>query len=351
MSNKNTFMSVAFTTTLAVSITNVFAQTTYDGSGSINSDSNWSNLKPSTAGNPGTVDFIGSSAGLAGGTYFITQANGTLSNSTGGVGLSSGSWTLNGGSVLAQNNDLTLGTNQIFIQNGGTVQGGLDDFIVQGGASYTLNSGALTAGDDAAFSGGSIKITGGTFGVDNLSAFDGGNFEITGGEMTLNSLGTAGGGANGGQIFNFNGGTTNVIGSFGLFGDTNPNSVFFGGNSTGSLTAASLTYGSGGVTTHSMDWKAGTKMILTLASATEPFWEAEWNAGRLKFDGDNKAALDGLLWSAAKDPGIGLGGGYYWNYNSGAKSLALGFAAVPEPTGALAGLLLGLGLLRRRRNR
>ena len=90
-------------------------------------------------------------------------------------------------------------------------------------------------------------------------------------------------------------------------------------------------------------------MTLTLTDLND-FAETFWNSGTLLFDGDSSSDLGGLSWADATDSDIGLGGGYYWNYNSGTETLSL--AAIPEPTGAsLVGLALGGLALRRRRSR
>ncbi len=325
------------------------AATIYDGAGPIDNSGNWNNGIPSTVGNPGTVNFAGDAGNgsLRNGTYFITQSAGTLYTSFGGIGLSAGNWVLDGGSVLAQNNDLTLSSSQTFTQNSGTVQAGADDFFVTSGASYVLNNGTLTVGDDASFTGGSITINGGTFTSDVFNS-NVGSFTITGGTLNVNTLGNTSGSQDGGFTMNFNGGATTVTGSFGLFGDTTPNAVVFGGNQTGSLTAAGLV----GTVNGTMDWLPGSLMAMTITGNTT--WaETEWTADRMFFDGDSGSDL-GLTWADVINPSVGFnsGGGTYFDWDGGTNTLAL--VTVPEPASlAAVGLfgLLGLGRLRRYRNR
>lgn len=288
----------------------VHGDTVYDGTGRID-QANWSNEIPSTAGNPGTInDVLDSGAGsLRGGTYFITQNAGTLSNSFGNVGLSAGNWTLEDGSIQVTNGDLTLSSSQVFTQNGGSVTAGSDDFIVSSGASYVMNDGTLSVGDDTIFTGGTISIHGGTFTTDVFNAGVG-TFTMTGGALNVNTLGALGEPTDGGFTMNFNGGTTMVAGSFGYNGDTNISSVIFGGTNAGSLVAAGFSGGPKGT----MNWLAGSQMSMTI-TGNSTWAETEYNAGRLLYNGDNNATL-GLTWTEATSGETAI-----WNFTTDTLSL------------------------------
>ena len=124
-----------------------------------------------------------------------------------------------------------------------------------------------------------------------------------------------------------------------------------GGSTAGSFKAVDFQATSGDelASERKFNWLTGSLMTFEITNA-DPFWaKTEWEANRLLFNGQSMTNLSNLSWLDATDPAIGLGSGHYWNYSN--NTLALGFAAVPEPTGALAGLLLGLGLLHRRRHR
>lgn len=301
------------------------AQTVYDGAGRIDQAGNWSAGIPDTAGNPGVINTAdGGAGGFRTGTYFITQNDGDLLNTFGSSTLSAGEWTMEDGTLTTAG--FVLQNSQIFVQNGGTMDG--SDFTVRSGASYTLNNGTVTLSDDVNFAGGSFTMTGGSVTVtDQFNALTGGTFTMSGGTLNVATFGTTAGFSDGGQIFNLNGGTINVTGDFGLFGDTTDNQVIFGGSTAGSLSAAGLV---GSSSQYTMDWLSGSLMSLTLTGADQAFYEGLYTSGNILFNGSNAAAFAD-------------------NFQVSGATLSL----VPEPsTFALLGLGLGaLFVLRRRTGR
>jgi hypothetical protein len=317
------------------------AQTVFQTlNGAVNTAGNWDNGLPTiVSGNQGTVGINATYIGGTGATtvgqfdaWNVVQTGGTLSRAGG-------------------NATLGLKNGTTFLVNGAGAEFTYTGISLSGGSSYTMTNGTGTAatGTNArsttidttsamTFNGGTstfnreITLTGnGTFTV------NGGNITITGGATAAETGFKSSGAATTGGFF-FNGGTT-LAPTFDL---AVARTAKFGGTTAGSLTLTSL--GSN----INLDWLTGSLMTMTITSSA-PFWaQTEWDAGRLMFNGSNKAALSGLLWSDAINPSIGLGGGNYWNYNDSTQTLGVAF--IPEPTGALAGLLLGLGLLRRRRS-
>lgn len=232
---------------------------------------------------------------------------------------------------------------------------------------------------------GSVTITGGTGGT-GITTLDGGNTyqggtAVSGG--TLNLTNTTGGSATGtGLVTIANGATltgTGVIGgSLTVAGTHSP------GNSPGvttvagdvtynsttifnwELTANTTTQGTAPAYTYDQVLMTGTNKTLTIDSgakirlifnlgtvdfANTGFWNTTqtWNiiSGYSNFSGSNfiidSIGKDSLNQDSANYP-IGYPAGQF-SMNGG----TLTWSAVPEPTGLVAGLLLGAGLLRRRR--
>jgi len=92
-------------------------------------------------------------------------------------------------------------------------------------------------------------------------------------------------------------------------------------------------------TNSSLNWLPGSLVSLTLTGVND-FAETYWNSNRLLFNGSSKTALGCLSWADATNSAIGLGGGYYSDFDGTSNTLAL--AVVPEPAGAS---LLGLAAL------
>jgi hypothetical protein len=228
-------------------------------------------------------------------------------------------------------------TGSSFTMQNGTINtaGGRDWQVVGAGSSMTVNGGVVNLGRHLLLSG------------DNTTppslTINGGTITSTTGDLGARHF------ADTAKTLNLNGGTTSVV-NLDLQGD---NTFFiFGGSSSGSLSAGNIltaNVASGFGTNSSLDWLPGSLMTLTLTGVND-FAETYWNAGKLLFDGDSKTDLGGLSWADATNSAIGLGGGYYWNFNNTTNTLSL--AAIPEPAAtSLMGLALGALMLRRSRHR
>jgi hypothetical protein len=308
------------------------AATTFNASpgSTLNDDgTNWSNNLP-TSSNPGTVNV--NSVWNTGSTltgWHVNFTGGDLStNSTGTRTFSGGVQTFNGGNLT----------------------GGNRQFATSGGASTSVNGGS-------SFAAGLLTITSSTFEV------NGGSVNITGvsgGTGTININGDSTG-------FTLSSGTVNAPTAFGHNGQTGGLGNVWnlnGGTLTagvlryrsvalmqlGGTTAGSATFSGWAETNHTqsnvrIDWLPNTLMTLTIGVAD---WaEDEWVAGRMFFNGDSSADLGNLSWADATNSNIGLGGGYYFDWNSGTNTLAL---AIPEPSSSalLATGIIALAGFRRR---
>jgi len=329
------------------------AQTTYIGSGSgsaldIATSGNWSNGLPTSLGNIGTIN-TNSTVNAAGGSntysnYYLTLTGGVMSQfNTGNDPIfSGGTFTVNGGTYgtsggrgfrVNSSNVTTLTTGKIISGSSGSTQ-------INSGSSLTVNGGSLeTYGGSRG-----ISLSGGsTLTINAGSVFT----DVTGSATNTFGIGSL---ATGNNIINLNGGTTNV--NFLGFGRNNSSSQLtlnLGGTTTGSFTAVNFVTPSVNelVTERAINWLSGSKMTMTITNADE--WAAtEWTANRLFFDGQSSTALGNLSWADASNSAIGLGSGYYWNFNSSSETLTL--AAIPERNSTtLFGLALGAVVLIRRR--
>ena len=320
-----------------------YAATIFDNGNATNLVSdpdNWDNGLP--VGQQGTIAInatVNTGVNLSG--YDILHTDGTIGQSgTSAVQLTDGaSWVTNGVNATTTTGfrgfDVRSGSS--YTMQNGTINttGGRDWQIVGAGSSMTVNGGVINLGRHLLLSG------------DNTTppslTVNGGIVTSTTGDIGARHFSDTA------KTLNFNGGTTSVV-NLDLQGDN----TFFnlGGFTAGSLTAGNIltaNVASGFGTNSSFNWLPGSQMTLTLTDLND-FAETFWNSGTLLFDGDSSSDLGGLSWADATDSDIGLGGGYYWNYNSGTETLSL--AAIPEPTGAsLVGLALGGLALRRRRSR
>ena len=373
---------------------NVHAQTTWTGGdgATLKTASNWSSGLPSLS-NPGTIPngTLGIDFNVNPTNWIVTQNGGALTTSTFRQ-FNGGSWTMNGGSISLGNNfqlvtednqshiftvnagasasttstlyvssagtnrSATLNihggsvsSNQFQVLNGGTVDftgGSLANsgtMTINAGGIFSMSGGTRTGSGVA--NSGTLNISSGDFNTaenSNLTTNVGGTTTISGGNVSIGS--SIGDSIRGTGAYVFTGGTTTMTGD--IRADADTFSLTLGGNTAGSLTAdgwhSSTTY-------RRTNWLPGSMMTFTLSSA-EPFWaKTEWDADRLAFNGSTKSLLSNLAWEDATTPSKGLGGGYYWDYSSTTKTLALGYySPLPEPTGALAGALLGIGPLNRR---
>ena len=327
------------------------AATSLTTSGLIKTAGNWNNGLPSPS-NPGTIAIggtidVGTSANaLVTGFDITINTNGSLT--TTGFGnnptFDSSNININGGAINFNTGNfrgLTLQNNSVLTMSSGSVATGSNGgLLVTGGSTFTVNGGSVTTNAAArgmqVGGGGTITINSGT--VTNL----------TGGSGTFGR----GNNVNGNNVINLNGGTTtaNLL-TFGASSATISTTVNLGGTTAGSFTAANFN-GTDAASERRINWISGSLMTMTISGADE--WAAaEWTANRLFFNGqsadDLVAGAGSLSWADASNPLVGLGGGYYWNYNSGTETLSL-LNAVPEPAGAsLLSLGLAVAVLRRRR--
>lgn len=299
---------------------------------------NWDGGLP-TGANQGTINInasADSNTALSG--YNVVQTGGVFSHTNlNAVSLTDNTaWQINGASASTSTS--------------------FRGFNVRSGSDFTLTTGTVntTSGRDWALgdAGSTLTINGGSLHFGRSLVMQGSSGAI----FTINAGSVTGTGSIGGNSIqdnthslNFNGGTA-AFGNLDLRGD---NTFFnFGGSTVGSLTATTINTGGTFGANSTLNWLPGSLMTLTLTDTVNfaSFAETYWNSGDLLFDGDSKAALGGLSWTDATNSAIGLGGGYYWDFNNATNTLSL--AAVPEPTGApLIGLGFGALALVRRRSR
>ena len=182
-------------------------------------------------------------------------------------------------------------------------------------ARFTLNEGSAKVNQNNSGSGvnGSeslFTINGGSFTTGDQFQING-NFTMNGGTLLVNGpISSSRWSSDPGEI-QFNGGTTTAT-EFD-FDSSKPGSLTFGGNAAGSITLTAA-FGSG-VT---QNWLPGTQMTLT--AATDEWAEAEWNAGRLSYDGQGIVELG--AWASVIAPD-GLGDGVAFVYDSATETLSL----------------------------
>jgi hypothetical protein len=313
---KNQFDWIACAVVLASSVT-VSAQTNFTnadpGDSLISNALNWDNGLP--VGQQGTISInatVATSVSLS--NYDILHTDGTIAQTgTSAVQLTDGaSWVTNGASATTTTSfrgfDVRSGSS--FTMQNGTINttSGRDWQVVGPDSSMTVNGGVINLGRHLLVSG------------DNTTppslTINAGTVTSTTGDLGARHFSDLS------KTLNLNGGTTSVL-NLDLQGDK---TLFvFGGSTSGSLSAGSLltaNVASGFGNTSSFNWLPGSLMTLTLTGVDE-FAQAYWDTGHLLFNGQSKTDLGELSWADASNPSIGLGGGYYFVYNSGTETLSL----------------------------
>ncbi|MCB1129636.1 MAG: PEP-CTERM sorting domain-containing protein [Verrucomicrobiae bacterium] len=332
-------LTVALSTSNPISAATTF--TNADSADSLVSNAlNWDSGLP--VGQQGTISInatVNTSVNLSG--YDILHTDGTIGQTgTSAVQLTDGaSWVTNGSTATTTTGfrGFDVRTGSSFTMQNGTINttSGRDWQIVGAGSSMTVDGGVIHLGRHLLMSG------------DNTTpaslVVNGGTITSTTGDLGARHFSDTS------KTLGFNGGVTSVV-NLDLQGD---NTFFvFGGSAAGSLTAGNVltaNVASGFGSNSSFNWLPGSQMTLTLTDFND-FAEGFWNSGRLLFNGGSSADLGTLSWADATDSEVGLGGGYYWDFNGTTNTLSL--AVVPEPAGvSLIGFGLGAAAFRRRRNR
>jgi len=329
--------SITFTGLALALGSSAFAATTFvpNPGNNINDAANWSNGLPTSAGNVGTVNvdsnfptfdgsvtdyhlnftggrmntdttgtktFIGGVQTLSGGD--VDLSNRSIATSNGAVTTVNTGSIFRGGSVSISNSNFTVSGGQLFGRN---QFGGVGDINLNGTTVFTLNSGTVIAGESS-----NNSATTGSFGNNATTA--GGVWNLNGGTLTAFTL-------------RYRSVSTMVMG-----GSTVGSATFTNGFATSNHSDANIR----------IDWLPGSLMTLTIG--LDDWAKTNWDAGRMFFDGDSQSDLDNLSWADATNSSIGLGGGYYFDWNGTTNTLAL---AIPEPSAALLGGIGMFFLLRR----
>ncbi|HAV13756.1 MAG TPA: hypothetical protein DCX06_09765 [Opitutae bacterium] len=319
-------LSILFSslTALALSAT---AQTAWDGGGAntnIDDVNNWDNGLPSST-NAGTIG-TGFTARVVGGTtytgYHFTLGSGADITGTGvsQAILDGGEFTIDGGSVAALRGINLSGGQLVTVDNGSWDLRDRNTSMTGAGTAVVMNGGTVTSSNNRRF----VLALGTTFTINAGTLGTGGTF--AGFDGTIGDGGTV----------NFLGGVSNFT-EFGYTQNAGPNGIVYNfGGTSGSVTAAGFDANTNG----QLNWLAGAGISLTISGSTT--WaEAEYNAGRLTYLGDDSTDL-GLTWAQATS-----GGTQIWDFTGDTLTLA-----VPEPSSyALLAGCFGLAwvMLRRRK--
>ena len=320
---------------------------------------------------------------VSGGTFALgsyTDSVGTVTLTSGsitgsGTLTSTGTFAMESGSasaVLAGSsiplNKTTTGTASL--SNANTYSG-----------NTTIIAGTLTLGASGSFNNSPIITVGTTGSVDTVldvtAKIAGGGFTILNGQ-TLKGIGTVDandGGTLGKVVISGTHAPGNSVGIETIDGNvqyTGANSLFVWELNTGAMGTRGSLGGAGGydgvnvsgtVTGTSPTADAIFKVVLLAGSYGDGFWSAnrQWNSIFTGVDGITAkanwtSAFGSIEWYAGATPATGdhLTPPGYFSFTPAtgtATGNTLYWTAVPEPTGALAGLLVGAGLLRRRRGR
>ena len=287
------------------------------------------------------------------GTVHITRTDNTL---TGATTIKAGTLRINGDGSLGiapasptssmlviENGTLDLnGSFSLHANRGVTVDHSASTVLV--GGSHNATIAGVVAG-----SGGLTKNGTGTLVLSNANTFTGATAVNQGalildGSTHASSAVTVASGATFGGSGAANGAVT-VNGS-----------IAPGNNSIGQLETGAVTWNGGASASSSTDWRfdLGASNSSDQLDITGNFTKGTGGFFRFDFLGSsNTGVFDLITWSVGTSFTAGdfsytnLGGGLSGSFSITGNTLR--FTAIPEPTGAVAGLLLGLGLLRRRR--
>lgn len=305
---KKTALAFTFAAFVLALASSAYAQTTFLGN-SLTNAANWSVGLPTDAGNPGTITVNGTvpTDKSTSWTFYMTQTAGTISHSGAGqdFNLVGGSFTQEGGTwgTSSGRGFNIASSNKTTIISGAVIGGGNAHSYFKSGASMTVNGGKFEH-----FGARSVNIADGAKLIVN-----GGTVKIGNGDFVNGTVGTTSGG-----ILIFNGGTTTAN----RFNFARVSAVTFGGASAGSVTV--------GVSTNAtLDWLTGTQMSLSLTNAPGVWAETEWDANRLRYNGQTKTIL-GKTWAEVTAPG-GLGPKTYFNFTGTTLSLV----TITYPPGTL----------------
>ena len=371
-----------------ISDTNVWQGTVTLGSDSrINSDAGsltFNTAANSITGTNKNLILGGASGGSVGGT--ITTGTGSLTKD------GAGTWTLSGTNSYTGNTSVNGGTLQL---GDGTTTGKLattSNISIATGANLKFNPTSATPtvqGTDfnSLISGsGAVIQAGGTVELNGTNTYSGGTTVNAGGTLKVNNNPLTGSGTGSGAVIIDSGAT--LMGTGKLEGNVTINGIHAPGNSPGIETiTGDLTYGSTSV----FQWELGSSTQTQSGTSPSAFDQVAMSSGKTLtiVDGAkinlifNSAASGDFLGSTVKFSDIFWSSSHSWqiftghgdvtgNFTIGTYSLdtattpaayttaipggsfsmngdTLNWTAVPEPSSALAGLLLCAGLLRRRR--
>ena len=273
--------------------------------------------------NGGTVNIGGTSSNLRPNGGITSTGGGSITMTAGGAGLNFNAATR---TITVSDNTLAVAAP---ITNGGLTKAGNGTLTLSAASTYTgatsVNAGTLLVNGSTA-SGSAVSVAANA----NL-----------GGTGTINGATTVSGNLNAG-----NGGTTKETLAF--------------GSTLNLATAQKTTFDLAGAATRGTDYDGiDVTGALTYGGILELNFASVFAGGTYTFDLFNLTSQSGDF-SAVNLIGAYTGSltnsGGLWSLSSGGNSWQftqstgdLAFTAVPEPTSALAGLLLGAGLLRRRR--
>lgn len=278
------------------------------------------------------------------GTTFNESVATLGSSITSGTALFSGGVTLESGVQLTSASGGTAEFSGVIIDGSNGAKGiekvGDGKVILSGDSTYTgtttVSAGTLVINGDQTAATGNVSVSGTLAGT---AGTVGGNTSINAGGHLAAGNGTAG--SIGSETFNKN---LTFVGTSIFDWDLSASTSDTGTSNQGSYDKIVANGGAGTLT--------GTS-VFTIALAGNSFTDAFWNTNKTWSDIFSGNALPtdlGAIFTTfggsnvASDGAVAGQGSFAFN-----GSTTLSWTAVPEPTTALAGLLLGAGLLRRRR--